>query len=590
MSGFGSWLYDNTIGAMLNFGSELYGNTIGAMAEIGTWLWDTLTGTFTKLMDWVLSWIPGAKSIQTGAQAFSATEAENQKRVKTEGSSIGGGVGRTLGGIKNLDIGKTIGGLGETGSAVLSAINPFNWFEEGTRKVEQTGVGVLHKNEMVVPAKDVETLTAKGNGEFGSGSSFLSDLMKSIFQFPNGTLGNNSQSPIGAGAGTPSETAIETQLLRDQTISQQSMATALSLLVNEALTGDGLFVRDRLSFKNQNDMIKIQRDETKSELMPSPAQVAAPKSGFEPTEASKKIKETQAKNDPLKPAIQSINPKPTAGNIDMRRASESMKDTPIQRGLIDEARRNHNSYTDRGKKREEARRIRREQAGFATGGAAAQEIAPPISEFGNNVRDSSALYGQGMIQPIDYKLANTASAQQIANQGMMLSIGTPKAGTSEVDALSSLTRLVNQPTTASGMIAQGPLTVEPTSMTRAGEPASIRPLAQTSPAIPDMHSAIAGEKAATSPVKTEITSPELGAIASEAGDHNAKLDTLITLFQQVLTALKPTSTPITSSGGMGGDTSTKEVVHKPANFFKNPVGMVTQTPGKAILNVGTPKG
>ena len=106
--------------------------------------------------------------------------------------------------------------------------------------------------------------------------------------------------------------------------------------------------------------------------------------------------------------------------------------------------------------------------------------------------------------------------------------------------------------------------------------------------MPDMHSAIAGERAGTSPSKTEITSPELGSIAMEAEDQNAKLDTLIALFTQVVNALKPTDTPITSSGGARGDTATKNVVHKPANFFRNTVGLVTQTSGKAALNLGAP--
>ena len=434
----------------------------------------------------------------------------------------------------------------------------------------------------------------------------------------------------GAGAGlNPSDKNIETQLLRDQAIAQQTMAKSLSEMVVEALSGDGLFVRDRLNFKAQNDMIEIQRDEAKSTLMPSAAQVAKD-SGFE--ESNKKFNSSQqaqaiknaqakntsfaihrsiqAKNNPLKPAIQSVNPKPAAGNADMRSAAESMRDTPMQRALGDEARerRRRNPSTDRLKERNEARRIRREQAGFETGGAKMQSQGGSVRGSVGSSRGEA--HGQGLMteqamakamerqareaqgdQPIGYKLANAASAQQIANQGMMPSIGAPQMGTSETDALSALSRLVNQPTSASGMIAQGPMSVEPMSVAGAGEsPASVRPIAQTSPAIPDIQSAIAGDKAATSPTKTEITSPELGTIASEAGDHNAKLDTLITLFQQVLTALKPTSTPITSGGGVKGDTSTHDVVHKPANFFKNPVGLVTQTPGKAILNVGTPKG
>jgi hypothetical protein len=491
-------------------------------------------------------------------------------------------------------------------------------------------VQALNKVEEVLGAMDIAMKSISNSGLDFSAldkipiqkmAMFASALKDMTAATGSAATGAGAASGAGAGAAgglNPSDKNIETQLLRDQAIAQQTMAKSLSEMVVEALTGDGLFVRDTLNFKAQNDMIKIQRDEAKSALISSAAQVVAPKdSGFE--ESNKKfnrsqqaqaIKNAQAKNNPLKPAIQSVNPKPAAGNIDMRRASESMRDTPMQRALGDEARerRSRNPYTDRLKERNEARRIKREQAGFETGGA----IMP---SQGGSVRGSvgstrGEAHGQGLMteqamakamerqareaqgdQPIGYKLANAASAQQIANQGMMPSIGAPQMGTSETDALSALSRLVNQPTSASGMIAQGPISVEPMSVAGAGEsPASVRPIAQTSPAIPDIHSAIAGDKAATSPTKTEITSPELGTIASEAGDHNAKLDTLITLFQQVLNALKPTSTPITSGGGVPGDTSTKNVVHKPANFFKNPVGMVTQTAGKAILNVGTPKG
>lgn len=259
-----------------------------------------------------------------------------------------------------------------------------------------------------------------------------------------------------------------------------------------------------MTFKNQNEMIQMQRDETK---------------------------QVQSKNDPLK----------------IRGSVGSLRGEAHGQGLMTE-----------------------------------QAMAKSI--------ERQAREAQGN-QPIGYKLANAASAQQIANQGMMPSIGTPQMATSEADALAALSRLVNQPTSASGMIAQGPMSVEPISMAGAAEsPASVRPIAQTSPAMPDMHSAIAGERAGTSPTKTEITSPELGTIASEAGDHNAKLDKLITLFEQVLNTLKPKSTPITSSGGVPGDTATRDVVHKPANFFKNPVGLVTQTAAKSIQNVGSPKG
>lgn len=382
MSDFGLWLFDSTTSAMNGFGNWLYGNTIGAMGGFGNWLYDTFTGTMSKVMEYVLSLIPGSGAVKASAQAFTATEAENKRRVEKDGVSTTSGIGRTLGGIKEMSIGKTFGGMVETGSAMLSNLNPFNWFEEGTRQVEQTGVGVLHKNEMVIPAKDVETLSAKGGGKFDNNSSFMNDIFNSI-----------------------------------------------------------------------------------------------------------------------------------------------------------------------------------------------------LGGMKSNVSN-----------PINYKVTNTSNAKKIINQGLMPSIGSPKMPTSEVNASTTLNNLINQPTSASGMSTQGPISVEPISVAGTGVSSSnIRTVAQTSPSVPDIHSAIANEKASTSPVKTEITSAELGAIATEAEDQNAKLDTLIALFTQVLAALKPKSTPISSGGGNYGDTASKKVVHRPANSFRNTVGLVTQTAGKAALNLGPPK-
>ena len=459
MGGFGLWLYENTIGAMAGFGNWLYENTIGAMAGFGNWLYDTFAGTMSKVMDYVLSLIPGSGAVKAGAQAFSATETENTKRVQKEGSSSVSGIGRTLGGIKELSLKKTLGGIGETGSAMLSNLNPFNWFEEGTRQVEQTGVGVLHKNEMVIPAKDVETLSAKGAGKFDGSSSFLSDVLNSMLggmTSPTSMVSAPSSNP--STFENPSNKAIEMQLMTDQSKAQVMAATSLNQILVESMTGDGLFVQDKLGFVAQKEMIKLQMDSVK--------------------------------------------------------------------------------------------------------------------------------------QPLE-KVTNAANAKKIAEQGMMPSIGSPKMNSADVNASTTLNNLISQPTSASGMSTQGPISVEPISVAGTGvagqPPTSIRTVAQTSPSIPDIHSAMASEKASTSPVKTEITSAELGAIATEAEDQNAKLDTLITLFTEVLAALKPKSTPISSSGGAAGDTASKKVVHRPSNSFRNTVGLVTQTAGKAALNLGPPK-
>jgi hypothetical protein len=72
---------------------------------------------------------------------------------------------------------KILSGIGEGASAVAStvkegissvasALNPFNWFQEGTREIQKTGLGVLHQGEVVMPAGIVEQIAAKGAGAF----------------------------------------------------------------------------------------------------------------------------------------------------------------------------------------------------------------------------------------------------------------------------------------------------------------------------------------------------------------------------------------------------------------------------------------
>ena len=497
MKGFGSWLFKNTIGAMTDFGPSLFKNTIGGMAGFGSWLndntiskmsgfgdwlYDTFTSTMSKVMEYVLGLIPGSSAITAGAKAFTASEADNQKRVATEGSSIMsgigrsiggvkelsvnkalggvketgsavlnivpggaaikselksgigafsaseadnqkrvqnagssfmGGIGRSIGGVKDLSIRKALGGVGETGNAVLNKINPFNWFEEGTRKVEQTGVGVLHKNEMVVPSKDVKALSAKGEGKF-EGKSFLSSLGSSI---------SNTISPSGI-SGTPSDKAIDFQLSKQQAISQNDISRSLTELKIEATTGEGLLVRDLMSAKNPLNEMKA-----------------------------------------LDPIISKFAPK----SIEPHRAERAA-----------------------------------------------------VHEY----------HRQAKLAERNMLTKNDVSTPEISR--------------------------------------------------------TISPVAPMSPLVQDMNTAVAKDRAANSPDKTEVTSPELGKIADEAMDHNTKLDLLIDLFKEVVDALKPQSQPIVSRGGALGSTAPNEVVHQPANYMRSTVAPIAKSAGKAVLNVGVP--
>lgn len=128
----GSWLQNSIVEPIKNIGSWLWKSITGSMSNFGSWLWENTTNGMAGFGKWLYN------------------------------NSIG----------KLIGLGKS---ATEKGGAILNAINPFNWFKEGTRKVEKTGMGVLHKNEMVIPSKDVETLTAKGSGKF-EGKSFISDF------------------------------------------------------------------------------------------------------------------------------------------------------------------------------------------------------------------------------------------------------------------------------------------------------------------------------------------------------------------------------------------------------------------------------
>ena len=106
------------------------------------------------------------------------------------------------------------------------------------------------------------------------------------------------------------------------------------------------------------------------------------------------------------------------------------------------------------------------------------------------------------------------------------------------------------------------------------------------PSLPDIGREMAQRTAETQTQKTEVISPELGELTEEASEQTLLLERMVALFEQFVDLAKPKSSINQSGGGMPGDTATRKASHSPSNYWRSPIGHVTQTPAKAALNLG----
>jgi hypothetical protein len=114
------------------------------------------------------------------------------------------------------------------------------------------------------------------------------------------------------------------------------------------------------------------------------------------------------------------------------------------------------------------------------------------------------------------------------------------------------------------------------------------PVSTISPSasVASMEQKMLQDRAAASPSKSEITSPELGNIASENEEQTIILSQMKDLFEKFLAAIKPRSDVNSSGGGEPGNTSSIPIAGKPANYYRRVTGNVSQTSGKGITNLG----
>lgn len=107
----------------------------------------------------------------------------------------------------------------------------------------------------------------------------------------------------------------------------------------------------------------------------------------------------------------------------------------------------------------------------------------------------------------------------------------------------------------------------------------------SAPAV-DVAKQVEQKKAESSTVKTEILSPELQEMASETNEQTLLLEKMVDLFQQFIDMAKPKAQKTESINQLAMHSPNGKPVRTPNNYYRSPVGHVTQTSAKSVSNVG----
>lgn len=121
------------------------------------------------------------------------------------------------------------------------------------------------------------------------------------------------------------------------------------------------------------------------------------------------------------------------------------------------------------------------------------------------------------------------------------------------------------------------------------EPQTATVMANTAPVnqISDVENKIMANKAGASMPTAKVTSDELSDIASENEEQNAKLQTLIGLFKDVVDLLKPKSLPTVANSNtpFGGNAYSPKL--PPPRFARAITGLPQSMPDTAVVNIGS---
>ncbi len=134
-------------------------------------IWDSTKAAGQAIWDFGGMLGEGAYKAWEGMKSFGSTLAEGatglfDKVTSKVGGLVNGLVENPVEGAKNIAL--------EGATAVTTMMNPFNWFQDGTRQIEQGGLAVLHEGEAVVPKSVWDSIVAVGSGAFGPIGGLLS--------------------------------------------------------------------------------------------------------------------------------------------------------------------------------------------------------------------------------------------------------------------------------------------------------------------------------------------------------------------------------------------------------------------------------
>jgi len=196
----------------------------------------SITSGLANFFDGIATGFTNAYESFTGA--FSGSAEENDKRRAEEGYSYSGGIGATLGGIMDLDLEKTLDGIGETIVAPFAAVggwlSSLNPFSTGTKEIKNSGAAFLHAGEAVIPA-DI----AQGDGAFKTKDmmSMLGNPIQGMLNMLGGPIEGISKalglgSPIQGmmsmlGLGDP-EQSMESGKIQSSSVSSGSELSVIS--------------------------------------------------------------------------------------------------------------------------------------------------------------------------------------------------------------------------------------------------------------------------------------------------------------------------------------------------------------------------
>jgi hypothetical protein len=149
----GSWAGDKISGAASWAGDKISG-AASAVGDAASWAGDKISGA--------------ASGIKNAASAVGSG-------ISSAASSVGSGISSAASSVGS-GISSAASSVGSAASAGWSNFTGWLGFSEGAREIENNGLAMLHKGEVIFPRSIVETLVAKGTSSFGSLGGYLKDM------------------------------------------------------------------------------------------------------------------------------------------------------------------------------------------------------------------------------------------------------------------------------------------------------------------------------------------------------------------------------------------------------------------------------